>query len=144
MDASGDDETWADAHFSKSGIPDLPDEAKTSAKDARTERFDFLGYTFGPHRWRKNGQGYPGARPSKKSVRRLKTKIGDLLMPGDLRPWPDVRANLNRLLLGWPAYFSHGTRLAAYRGIDRHVYDRGRHFLVRRHKATGRGTKRFS
>ena len=25
-------------------------EAKTSMRDARRERFDFLGYTFGPHR----------------------------------------------------------------------------------------------
>src|SRR3954447_23151558 len=25
-------------------------EAKTSIKEARQERFDFLGYTFGPHR----------------------------------------------------------------------------------------------
>ena len=24
-------------------------EAKTSVRDARRERFDFLGYTFGPH-----------------------------------------------------------------------------------------------
>jgi RNA-directed DNA polymerase len=26
-------------------------ETKTSIKEARTERFDFLGYTFGPHRF---------------------------------------------------------------------------------------------
>jgi RNA-directed DNA polymerase len=30
-------------------------EAKTSTKEARTERFDFLGYTFGPHRARTHG-----------------------------------------------------------------------------------------
>jgi hypothetical protein len=28
-------------------------EAKTKLREARTERFDFLGYTFGPHRYRK-------------------------------------------------------------------------------------------
>src|SRR6266849_317383 len=43
-------------------------EAKTSTKEARTERFDFLGYTFGPHRARKTGRVYLGASPSKKSV----------------------------------------------------------------------------
>src|SRR5438552_11402191 len=43
-------------------------EAKTSVKDARTESFDFLGYTFGPHRYRKDGHWYLGASPSKKSV----------------------------------------------------------------------------
>jgi RNA-directed DNA polymerase len=31
-------------------------EAKTSLKDARQERFDFLGYSFGPHRYKANGQ----------------------------------------------------------------------------------------
>jgi hypothetical protein len=54
-------------------------EAKTSVRDARKERFDFLGYSFGPHIWRKNGQRYLGASPSKKSIQRLKTKVGELL-----------------------------------------------------------------
>jgi RNA-directed DNA polymerase len=48
-------------------------EAKTSVRDARNERFDFLGDTFGPHRDGKDGQWYPGASPSKKSVQRIKT-----------------------------------------------------------------------
>src|SRR3954447_10228962 len=33
-------------------------EAKTSIKQARRERFDFLGYTFGPHRMKKDGRWY--------------------------------------------------------------------------------------
>src|SRR5215471_3128802 len=36
-------------------------EAKTSIKQARTESFDFLGYTFGPHCFEKNGRWYMGA-----------------------------------------------------------------------------------
>ena len=35
-------------------------EAKTSLKDARKERFDFLGYTFVPHWRRKDGRRYLG------------------------------------------------------------------------------------
>ena len=35
-------------------------QAKTSIKQARKERFDFLGYTFGPHRLRKDGHVYLG------------------------------------------------------------------------------------
>src|SRR2546422_1916216 len=50
-------------------------EAKTSIKQARRERFDFLGYTFGPHRFRKDGHWYLGASPSKKSVARLRRKV---------------------------------------------------------------------
>src|ERR1700689_3301807 len=49
-------------------------EAKTSIKPARRERFKFLGYSFGPHRLRKNGQKNIGARPPKESVTWLRQK----------------------------------------------------------------------
>ena len=52
-------------------------------RDARKERFDFLGYSFGPHHCRKNGQRYLGASPSKKSVQRIKAKVSELLVPGN-------------------------------------------------------------
>jgi len=119
-------------------------EAKTSLKDARQERFDFLGYSFGPHRYKANGQWYLGASPSKKSVQRLKTKVGNLLVPGNHEPWAEVRDTLNKSLLGWSNYFSYGTRRSVFRGVDRYVYERVRDFLARRHKVAGRGTKRFS
>lgn len=51
---------------------------------------------------------------------------------------------LNRLLRGWSAYFSYGTRLVAYRAVDNHVYHSVRRYLVRRHKVKSRGTSRFS
>ena len=133
---------WTKAVMARLGLS--INETKTSVKDARTESFDFLGYTFGPHRYRKDGHWYLGASPSKKSVQRLKTRIGELLVPGNHGTWPAVRDQLNRLLRGWSAYFSYGTRLTAYRAIDHHVYDHVRHFLVRRHKVQGRGTRRFS
>ena len=133
---------WTRAVMTKLGL--TLNEAKTSLKDARTERFDFLGYTFGPHRYRKDGHWYLGASPSKKSVQRLKTKVGELLVPGNKDPWPEACERLNALLRGWSAYFSYGTRMPAYRAIDNHVYDRVRNFLVRRHKVKGRGTQTFS
>lgn len=133
---------WTKAVMAKLGL--ALNETKTSLKDARKERFDFLGYTFGPHRFRKDGHWYLGASPSNKSVQRLKTKIGDLLVPGNMGAWPKVRDHLNRLLVGWSGYFSYGTRLSAYRAIDNHVSNRVRHFLVRRHKMQGSGTNRFS
>src|SRR6266700_3483394 len=42
-------------------------EAKTSVRDARKERFEFLGYSVGPHHRKWGGQRYLGASPSKKS-----------------------------------------------------------------------------
>ena len=119
-------------------------EAKTSVRNARQDRFDFLGYTFGPHIWRRNGRRYLGASPSRKSVQRLKDEIGSVLVPGNLAPWPEVRDQLNRKLRGWAAYFSHGTRQPAYKAIDHHVWGQVSRFLVRRHKVAGRGTRRFS
>src|SRR5438270_4059085 len=61
-------------------------EAKTSIKQARRERFDCLGYTVGPHRLRKDGHVYLGASPSKKSVSRLRQKVGDLLERHNVAP----------------------------------------------------------
>jgi RNA-directed DNA polymerase len=133
---------WTRAAMTRLGL--TLNEAKTSVKNARKASFDFLGYTFGPQRYRKDGHWYLGASPSKKSVQRIKTKIGDMLKPHNKGAWPRVRDRLNRLLVGWSEYFGYGTRLQAYRAVDNHVYDRARCFLVRRHKVPGRGTRRFS
>ena len=119
-------------------------EVKTSLKNACKERFDFLGYSFGPYCYKGNGKWYLSAGPSKKSMQRLKTKVGKLLVPGNNDPWPEVRDTLNSSLLGWSNYFCHGTRRSAFHSIDRYVYERVRDFLARRHKVAGRGTHRFS
>ena len=119
-------------------------EAKTSLKNARRERFDFLGYSFGPCWYKGNGQWYLSAGVSKKSVQRLKAKVANLLTPGNNDPWLDIRDALNAFLFGWARYFSYGTHRAAFRSIDYYVYERVRDFLARRHKVPGRGTRRFS
>jgi RNA-directed DNA polymerase len=116
-------------------------EAKTQLKEARQERFDFLGYTFGPQHYRKTGREYLGASPSKKSVARLRQKVNDVLTTGNSEPWPEVCDRLNRILCGWSNYFRYGTRWAAYRAINHHVAVRVRHFLRRRQKVPTRGTR---
>jgi RNA-directed DNA polymerase len=133
---------WTKAVMTRLGL--TLNEAKTSLKNARQERFDFLGYSFGPHRYKANGKWYLSASPSKKSMQRFKTKVGNLLVPGNSDPWPEVRDTLNRSLSGWSNYFCYGTRRSAFRGVDRYVYERVRDFLARRHKVAGRGTRRFS
>jgi len=119
-------------------------EAKTSVKQARRERFDFLGYSFGPHRMRTNGHEYLGASPSKKSISKLRQKVGDLLVRQNVAPWTEVRDRLNRVLRGWSNYFGYGTRLMAYRAVDRYVYHGVRSFLRRRHKVPSRGAHLYS
>jgi RNA-directed DNA polymerase len=119
-------------------------ETKTCIRQARRESFTFLGYTFGPHRFRKDGHWYLGASPANKAVARIKEKVGNLLVAGNVGTWPEVRDKLNRMLRGWSAYYSYGTRMPAYRAVDNYVYQGVRHFLRRRHKVPSRGTLRFS
>jgi RNA-directed DNA polymerase len=119
-------------------------ESKTCIRDARREPFDFLGYSFGPDTSLRTGRRYLSARPSKKSVQRMKQAVRDRLRIGNMAPWQEIALDLNRLLRGWAGYFSYGTRVQAYRAIDRFVYDRVRHFLRRRHKVSSRGTRCFS
>jgi RNA-directed DNA polymerase len=133
---------WTKAVMTKLGL--TINEAKTSLKDARKERFDFLGYSFGPHRFKMNGRWYLGASPSKKSMQRFKTKVGDRLVPANVVPWEDVRDELNRTLRGWSNYFCQGTRRPVFRSIDHYVTERVRAFLARRHKVQGRGNRQFT
>src|SRR6266702_1455250 len=139
---AGEAKAWAREVMSRLGLS--LNEAKTSRRDARKERFDFLGYSFGPHYSPRNGRKYLGASPSKKSVARLKPRISAILHRGNNAPWGEICAELNRLLKGWSGYFDHGTCTPAYRAIDNHVMTRVRRFLVKRHKVPSRGTTRFS
>jgi len=134
--------TWTRAVMTRLGLS--INEAKTSLKDARQERFDFLGYSFGPHYYKANGRRYLGASPSKKSVQRLKAKVANLLTPGHTEPWEEVRDTLNRSLRGWSNYFAYGTCRPAFRGMDQYVTERVRAVLARRHKVQGRGNRRFT
>jgi RNA-directed DNA polymerase len=119
-------------------------EQKTRVCEGRRESFNFLGYTFGPMRYRKDGHWYIGATPAKKAVQRVKGRIRGILRPGNQGTWAEVREALNTVLRGWANYFDYGTRYLAYRAVDNYVYDRARHFLTRRHKVRTRGTRRYS
>ncbi len=117
---------------------------KTKLVQAKQERFDFLGYTFGPHRFKQDGHWYLGASPSAKSVARLRGKVREVLRPAEVGRWEEVRGRLNRVLAGWANYCSYGTRLMAYRAVDNHVHERVRGFLRRRRKVSSRGARQLS
>jgi RNA-directed DNA polymerase len=133
---------WTDSVMARLGL--TLNRTKTRLCDARTERFDFLGYSFGPHCHRQQGRWFVGASPSSKSVRRLKDKLGAILVPGNKGPWDEVCGTLNRLLRGSCGYFSPGTHYVTDRVIEAHLYDRVRNFLVRRHKMPPRSIGPFS
>ena len=115
---------WTRGVMTKLGLS--VNEAKTSVRNARKERFDFLGYSFGPYWTRTNGKWYLGASPSKKSMQRFKTKVSETLVPANVAPWEDVRHQLNSMLLGWSHYFSYGALARADKHVDWHVYQRAR------------------
>jgi len=117
---------------------------KTRLCHAREEPFDFLGYTFGPTRHWQTGRRQISAEPSKRSQKRLKEKVNALLYRGNPMPWPELKTRLNRLLSGWAEYFSFGFTGRAAEAVDRHVTERVRRFLCRRHKLRVSGTGRFS
>jgi RNA-directed DNA polymerase len=133
---------WTQAVMTRLGL--ALSETKTSIRNACKERFDFLGYSFGPDHSPRNGRWYIGASPSKKSVARLKPRISAILHRGNNDPWGEVCAKLNRVLKGWSGYFDYGSCTSAYRAIDNHVMTRVQRFLVKRHRVPSRGTARFS
>jgi RNA-directed DNA polymerase len=133
---------WTDSVMTRLGL--TLNRSKTRLCDARTDRFDFLGYSFGPHCHRQQGRWFIGSSPSKKSVRRLKERLGAILVPGNKGPWEEVRGTVNRLVRGWCGYFSPGTHYVTDRAIEAHLYDRVRNFLARRHKMPSRSIGPFS
>jgi len=134
--------SWARGTLARLGL--RLNEAKTSVRDARQERFDFLGYTFGPHIGRQTGREYIGCSPSPKSVKRIRQSVREHLKPCSVSPWDEVRDRLNQKLRGWKAYFGQGSPGKAYKVIDEYVDERVRHFLRRRHKVSSQGTRQFS
>lgn len=133
---------WARSTLTRLGLS--LNEQKTSIRNAREERFDFLGYTFGPHFSRRTGREHIGCSPSKKSVNRIREKVGEHLRPGNTGAWEEVRDRLNQKLRGWKAYFGQGSPARAYEVVDEHVEERVRNFLRRRRKVSSHGTRQLS
>src|SRR5258707_5652637 len=71
---------WTKAVMERLGL--MLNDAKTSLKNARRERFDFLGYSFGPYCYKGNGQWCLSAGESKNSVQRLNAKVANPLTAG--------------------------------------------------------------
>ena len=92
----------------------------------------------------KAGRPYIGARPSKKSIAKVRRAISELTNRRWLLIDTELQvAKLNRLLTGWANYFCLGPVSKAYRAIDAHVVERVRRWLCMKHKTPGRGTARF-
>ena len=104
---------------------------KTRIVDARTDRFDFLGYTFSSQKhW-----------PRQKSLKKLRDAIRSRTprTSGDSLQY--MVAQVNPVLRGWFAYFQHSTYRTVFTDVDGYVRRRLRSILRKRtkRKGTGRG-----
>jgi len=102
---------------------------KTRIVDARTDRFDFLGYTFsGEKHW-----------PRQKSLKNLRDAIRARTRrtTGDSLHY--VIGRVNPILQGWYAYFQHSTYRNVFTDVDGYVRRRLRSILRKRTKRNGAG-----
>lgn len=120
-------------------------EAKTHTRKLPEERFDFLGYSFGRCYSPKNGRGYLGTRPSKKSLSRIVTAMHETIDRRWL--WLTDEAmvqRINRQLTGWANYFCLGPVSKSYEAIDAYTATRLRKWLCWKHKVRTSGRSRFT
>lgn len=115
-------------------------EAKTRTCAVWKESFDFLGYTFGQCRNPIWGTPYLGAKPSAKSLAKLRDKIREVTDGSRTQQSvAELIGSVNCVLRGWANYFGYGTLSVAYRAADAHAEERVRHWLVRKHQLHGGG-----
>ena len=116
---------------------------KTRLVHVPEESFDFLGYTLGRF-YGKNGRGFIGTGPSRKSVRRIIERIYDETTPRwNLDPIERRVAALNVLLRGWSGYFNQGRVIRAYRVIQTYTRSRLQRWLIRRQGKRGTGYRQY-
>ena len=103
--------------------------AKTRVVDARTESFDFLGYTFrGLKHW-----------PRDKSRMKLKDSIRAQTPRNSGQSLQFIVGRLNSMLRGWYLYFQHNQYANVFRSLDGYIRMRLRSILRKRSKRRGRG-----
>jgi RNA-directed DNA polymerase len=120
-------------------------ETKTRLCRGPDEPFDFLSYTIGRCYTPQTGWAYIAARPSDRSLQRLKRKLRE--QTERRWTWRDVDetvARLNHLLGGWVNYFCLGTVTKAYRAVTAHARDRLRRWLKQKLALRGPQKARFS
>ncbi len=115
-------------------------ERKTRLCRLPEETFDFLSYTIGRCYSPRTGGAYLTPKPSEKKVQRLVRAISASTGRKSLRlDEEEMVVRLNRQLLGWANYFRLGPVTKVYARVNRHVCDRLRRWLCRKHKVSGRG-----
>jgi RNA-directed DNA polymerase len=82
---------WTRGVMTKLGL--TVNETKTSVRDARRERFDFLGYAFGPHHFRWMAIGISGPAHQGRAYKRSRIRLARCCGVATPAPW---------MRLSWP------------------------------------------
>jgi RNA-directed DNA polymerase len=138
------DEALAEAERILTGIGLQLNETKTRLCCARTEPFDFLGYSFGIQYFFGSGRPYLAAYPAAQSTRRLKAKLRRMV--GNHMSWQSEEhlvRDVNRVMRGWLNYFAYGSLWKTYSRLERFLQSRVRGWLVHKHRVGSRGECRY-
>jgi RNA-directed DNA polymerase len=115
-------------------------ENKTEIKDARIEKFNFLGFQIGLVNNQRTGKHFPLIEPSAKSMKAVKQKI-KFLTQRKMNPVPinDIVKNLNATVRGWSNYFHYGHGHKKIKQVKYYMEESLRSQLRYRHKVKNRG-----
>jgi RNA-directed DNA polymerase len=115
-------------------------ENKTEIKDARIEKFNFLGFQIGLVNNQQTGKQFPLIEPSAKSMKAVKQKI-KFLTQRKMNPVPinDIVKNLNATVRGWSNYFHYGHGHKKIKQVKYYMEESLRSQLRYRHKVKNRG-----
>ncbi len=116
-------------------------KSKTRIVNASQECFDFLGFELRIARSWRTGNLYPNVRPSRKSLKTIKSRLTVMTRRGLTRlPLEEVVENVNLTLRGWTAYFHYRNCSEVLSQVKEHTEQRLRTHLRKRHKIKDRGT----
>lgn len=115
-------------------------EDKTEIRDARHEKFGFLGFQVGLAKSQRTGKQFPLVEPAPKSMKAVKQKI-KFLTRREMNPVPidDIVKNLNAIIRGWSNYFHYGHGHKKIKQVKYYMEESLRSQLRYRHKVKNRG-----
>jgi RNA-directed DNA polymerase len=119
-------------------------EEKTRVIDAKTERFNFLGFTVEVKRNPRTGKRFPLITPSREAMAEVKAVIKALTCRKNLRfPKEVVIRKLNEQVRGWVGYFYYGNCSRDLTKLNNYLDERVRIYLRRKHAKKSRGYKEY-